>query len=125
VVAWANPQRKTNQVEAIDMTGATKEIEKDESLYCMENPQERTPESTLTKQGSEHLHEDLKDQLHHKTLSDVLQNISQNPQELEVSDETLRILKNIVVQAEARNTLPRSHSQPAMVGCPDFWEAEG
>lgn len=65
VVAWAEPWNKTNLLKSTMSTATTtvqedvhqQQEEEESTMICMENPQERTPESTLNHQESQSLQE--------------------------------------------------------------------
>jgi len=135
VVAWADPVRKANAVhhQAVDSVVASKSTVEPELVrepaVSMENPQERTPESTLTKQESSNLHDDLQDKILLQEAVNKLLVSSENPQDMELNDQTLQVLKNMVAQAEARNKVtqpppPSQHTKRLSATTPDFWQPE-
>jgi len=52
-VAWSDPLRKANEVVSLEP------VLVEEQQFCMDNPQDRTPESTLTKEDSKEMGAEL------------------------------------------------------------------
>jgi Taurine catabolism dioxygenase TauD, TfdA family len=122
-VAWSDPVRKTNMVKSFDSPKSVIFDEKqltvrNVEVFCTENPQERTPEPTLTKEDSQILQKDIKVCL---TLGDMLEKLHENPQDMALNISTLKSLKHLVTSAE-KSLHSKSMSQPAFG--PDFWKME-
>lgn len=115
VVAWADPQHKSNAVTSIE---EEVKVTDDTAMICLPNPQERTPESSLTNQAKAELYEDVKQE----TIQQAVASFSENPQDVDVSEATLDILKRIVAQAESRKASEHCHSEPVTTS--GFWQNE-
>ena len=154
VVAWADPVRKANAVHKAvvdpvvsstskstatvepppelvsERTKTSNNSNDDLPAVYMENPQERTPESTLTKQESSNLHDDLQAKILLQEAVSKLMVSSENPQDMELNDQTLQVLKNMVAQAEARKVMTQpqpplsQHTKRLSATAPDFWQPE-
>jgi alpha-ketoglutarate-dependent taurine dioxygenase len=76
VVAWADPLRKSNEVKSLVMDANMLQAVPDD--FSMENPQERSPDSTLT---NLELH-DLKEEFTQKRFDEAFAPSGDNPQEM-------------------------------------------
>jgi alpha-ketoglutarate-dependent taurine dioxygenase len=116
VVAWADPIPKTNAVISISTD--------ENATICKENPQERTPKVSLTKEETERLEHEIKTKL----ALHSQKRLPQNPQDLELTEDTLNVLKNIVAKAEASRHIyhhAKSFSLSSVdVGSTNFWQED-
>jgi hypothetical protein len=76
VVAWADPLRKSNEVKSLVMDANVLQAVPED--HSMENPQERSPDSTLT---NLELH-DLKEEFSQKRFEEAFSPYGENPQEM-------------------------------------------
>ena len=120
VVAWADPVQKLNQATAESLFASMSNIPTDQATVSQENPQERTPESTLTIEKSSKLVGHIQDHLLHNAAHKLIGN---NPQDLDVT--TLEVLKHLVTQAEAaRKKKQTLHEKRPSATTADFWQPE-
>ena len=116
VVAWASPVQKMNEATAESLAACNAEHGTTKS---QENPQERTPESTLTMEKSSCLVEHIQDQLH----NEALKLNARSPHDLDAT--TLEVLKNLINQAEAaRERKHTIHKKRPSATAADFWQPE-
>ncbi|EEC48375.1 predicted protein [Phaeodactylum tricornutum CCAP 1055/1] len=120
VVAWADPMVKTNEfvtnTTAVAIQNEARIVVNESEFVHMENPQERTPPSTLTKEESDVLQEQL------STKNSILQNYGgMNPQD-EIFESTILVMKRIVAEAE-RKSHKKSFSQPSLMHLSQVWES--
>jgi alpha-ketoglutarate-dependent taurine dioxygenase len=99
VVAWADPLQKSNEVKSlvVDASIITQVVVPED--YSMDNPQERSPDSTLT---NLELH-DLKEAFSQKQFSGSLEAAfapSDNPQEMFAAPQKHRKVLSFVADAE-------------------------
>lgn len=117
-VAWADPLSKANAVTSLEPVILQKHQqrqEEEETSYCQENPQEKTPESTLTKEDSKALLLD-KESFYAKKLEQHIQKAfpfptEDNPQDM--SDAAFHNLKSLFHEVKQSKMHHRSLSQPA------------
>lgn len=113
VVAWADPLQKTNEVKSLESlvdtnTTTTKSSEEMSMVYSMENPQERTPVSTLTRPESQGLMEAFSQERLSESLKGAFATIDttpDNPQEMAAPHDG-------------------QTKKPSFVADSEFWEME-
>lgn len=114
VVAWADPVLKTNELTAVSVVSPNGAVNVNDVSLCLENPQERTPESTLTGSESKMLQQEL-------LTKDIQTAFHDNPQELsEYSMQKLQGMYNGTTR-DRTNLHRKTHSQPT-VSLKDVWD---
>lgn len=102
-VSWSDPIVKKNEVVSLDP------VLVQEEEVCMENPQEKTPESTLTKSDLATLQEQMQaKELGEKLLGHLAKRCEANSQD----DFSTADLKGLFHKIEQRKMHSRSYSQP-------------
>jgi alpha-ketoglutarate-dependent taurine dioxygenase len=103
VVAWADPLTKTNEVKSLTMAPVKNKEDSVPVAYSMENPQERTPESTLTHSESQVLKEGLYGSLLSSSLHKSLDEGFDNPRDF-------------------KHLQHHSNKKPSFAADANFWE---